>query len=144
MGTNSGSAAASSCARAITDSRKHCGVWQRSRVSRGGTCDITPSAAITIVSAVGTAVPTASCVRSAATQSAITRWVTSGRAASCSSTPVVSAGYLMARCASALRTESERVRPPETIALTCSPTSLAASSAYSGGMTSRMSSIPGA
>jgi hypothetical protein len=91
-------------------------------------CDITPSSATTIVSAVGTAVPAASYLASAATQSAITRCVTSGRAASCRSTPVDSAGYRADRCASALRTESHRVAPPAMMALTWSPTNLATSS----------------
>ena len=87
MGAKPGSAAASSCARVITGSRKHCGVWQRSSVSRRGIDCITPLAVTTMVSDAGTATPAASCTRSAATQSAMIRWSTSGRAASCSSTP---------------------------------------------------------
>ena len=113
----------------MTDSRKHCGVWQRISVSRGGQCFMTPSSLqTTMVSAVGTAAPIASCSPSASTQSAITRCSMSGRAASWSRIPVESAGCLAATWFSALRTESARVLPPSMIALTRSPTSFAASS----------------
>ena len=71
----------------MTGSRKHCGVWQRHSVSRRGIVCITPLSVITMVSEVGTATPAASCTSSAATQSAMIRWSTSGRAASCSKTP---------------------------------------------------------
>jgi len=70
---NPGSAAASWWARAITGSRKHCGVWQRHSVSRFGIECITPLFVITMVSEAGTATPAASCTPSAATQSAMIR-----------------------------------------------------------------------
>jgi hypothetical protein len=73
VGAKSGSAAASSWARAMTGSRKHCGVWQRHSVSRRGIVCITPLAVITMVSDAGTATPAASCSPSAATQSAMIR-----------------------------------------------------------------------
>ena len=118
MGVKSGSARASSCARAITDSRKACGVWQRSRLSRRGIRVITPSLTTTMVSDVGTATPTASAEPSAATQSAMIRWPTSGRAASCSSTPQ-SPGLPAAVCALtaaiARRVDPGRVVPPSMI-----------------------------
>ena len=113
MGEYPGSAAASSCARVITDSRKHCGVWQRCSVSRRGIDRITPSAVTTMVSDAGTATPAASCSASAATQSAMIRWSTSGRAASCSSTPQSAPpAPPAAMAASAARVESGRVWPP--------------------------------
>ncbi len=106
----------------ITESRKHCGVWQRCSVSRRGIDCITPLPVTTMVSDVGTATPAASCSRSAATQSAMIRWSTSGRAASCSSTPQSSPGLAPASreaiAASATRTDSGRVWPPSTTAVT--------------------------
>ena len=119
MGENPGSAAASSCARVITESRKHCGVWQRCSVSRRGIDCITPLPVTTMVSDAGTATPAASCSASAATQSAMIRWSTSGRAASCSSTPLSSPPAPPAAiAASATRTDSGRVWPPSTTAVT--------------------------
>ena len=47
---------------------------------------MTPSLTTAIVSEEGTATPTARCTASAATQSAMIRWSTSGRAASWNST----------------------------------------------------------
>jgi hypothetical protein len=57
------------------------------------------------------------------------RWSTSGRAASCSSTPVLSAGSRAESQESAHRTESGRVAPPSMTAQTPSPASFLASSA---------------
>ena len=131
MGEYPGSAAASSCARVITESRKHCGVWQRCSVSRRGIDCITPFSVTTMVSDAGTATPAASCSRSAATQSAMIRWSTSGRAASCSSTPAGGLGGVVppeaaerhrawpaAIALSATRVDSGRVCPPSMTAAT--------------------------
>jgi hypothetical protein len=107
----------------ITGSRKHCGVWQRHSVSRRGIECITPSSAMTMVSEAGTATPAASWTASAATQSAMICWSTSGRAASCSSTPQ-SAGSPPSRAmawpiaASATRVDCDRVAPPSMTAVT--------------------------
>ena len=117
----------------ITESRKHCGVWQRCSVSRRGIDCITPFSVTTMVSDAGTATPAASCSRSAATQSAMIRWSTSGRAASCSSTPTssgglggssprrqqsVTCGWPAAIALSATRVDSGRVSPPSMTAAT--------------------------
>jgi hypothetical protein len=71
------------------------------------------------VSEDGTAVPTASCpARSAATQDAMIRWSTSGRAASWNSTPHSASAAPSA--ASAARVESDLAAPPGSTALTFS------------------------
>ena len=76
----------------MVSSRKPWGVCARYSVSRGGTCVITPSVTVRIVSEAGTAVPIASCRSSAAAQSVMIRRLTSGRAASWRRTPVSAAG----------------------------------------------------
>ena len=143
----SGSAAASSWARVITESRKHWGVWQRSSVSRRGIDSITPFSVTTMVSEAGTATPAASWTRNEATQSAMIRPSTSGRAASCSSTPT-SPGCVRAMAASATRVESGRVTPPSMTALTFrkpEPATMAETcSRYPPAITTRISSTPGA
>ena len=105
----------------MTDSRKACGVWQRSRLSRRGICVITPSATTTMVSAVGTATPSASTRSSAATQSAMIRWSTSGRAASWNSTPQSPSSPAAVRLALialiAARVEPGREAPPSMTAV---------------------------
>ena len=132
----------------ITESRKHCGVWQRCSVSRRGIDCITPLPVTTMVSDVGTATPAASCSRSAATQSAMIRWSTSGRAASCSSTPQSSPSAPPAAiAASATRVDSGRVCPPSMTAVTFrypSPSSSSTCPVYPRAITTRISSTPGA
>ena len=129
----------------MTGSRKHCGVWQRHSVSRRGIVCITPLSVITMVSEAGTATPAASWTSSAATQSAMIRWSTSGRAASCSST-AQSAESPMAP--SATRVESERATPPAMTPVTFeNPPSASMSltcSTYPAAITTRISSTPGA
>ncbi len=166
VGVNaSSSASASSCARLMTERRKPCGVWQRPSDSRGGIDVISPPATSTIVSAVGTTTPSASAPASAATQSAMIRWSTSGRAASWNSTlqsavsPLPSgvlpsralpSGPLASRalrCSIARLVEPGRSTPPGMMPLSLrylpSSTSFAAP-IRSAGSTARTSSTPGA
>ena len=106
---------------------------------------ITPLAVTTMVSDAGTATPAASCSPSAATQPAMIRWSTSGRAASCSSTPHSSAPPI---AASATRVESDRATPPAITPVTFeNPPAASMSltrSTYPAAITTRISSTPGA
>jgi hypothetical protein len=108
------------------------------------------------VSEEGTAVPTASCPeRSAATQAAMIRWSTSGRAASWNSTPRSSEEPRSPEesgspegpsAASATRVESDLAAPPGSTAVTFSyEDSMALTwSTYPAAITTRTSSMSGA
>ena len=79
-----GSWAARAYARRITGAWKHCGVWPRRSRCRGSTSSrVVPvvRSTRTTVSAEGMAVSTAPKSSSAATQSAMIRWLTRGRTA---------------------------------------------------------------
>ena len=114
----------------MTGSRNPCGVWQRRRLSRRGIWVITPFSTTTMVSAVGTATPSASTRCSAATQSAMIRWPTSGRAASWNSTAQLSglASGPMSRWAPArawIAAIAARVEPGRVVPPSMTPVSLA-------------------